>query len=251
MRQVDSASKSATQSVPWKTSDVAIGIALVVAGLVVLIIIYGATGADPQSGTGFAIIGVAADVILILASSIVGPLRYGVSLGSLGLRPPAFRGMLPLILPLVVLAASLIFAGLYGGLLEVMGWDNLKPEPVPEDIMLEGTAIIGSFVLVVIWGPLAEEVFFRGFVFSGVRPRTGVAVAVVASALLFALFHVDPRVMVPIFVTGALLAWLYHKTGSLWGCFVAHGLQNAIAFSVTTGTMEEVAYDILLRRPFL
>ena len=43
----------------------------------------------------------------------------------------------------------------------------------------------------------------------------------------------DPGVLVPIFITGFLLAWLYHRTGSLWPNIVAHAGQNALALVVT------------------
>ena len=82
-------------------------------------------------------------------------------------------------------------------------------------------------------GPLAEEIFFRGFVLSGLAGRWGFLPAAIASSLLFALAHIDPRVMVPIFVIGLFLAWLYHKTGSIWSSFAAHGSWNALALSIS------------------
>jgi membrane protease YdiL (CAAX protease family) len=39
-------------------------------------------------------------------------------------------------------------------------------------------------------------------------------------------------VMVPIFITGFLLAWLYWRTGSLWAAIGAHAGQNALALGV-------------------
>ena len=226
--------KSELRPVPWKTFDVAMGIALVVVGLVVLVIIYLAVISDPQSGVGFIIAGGATGGILILGSLVIGPVRYGASLGSLGLKPQAPSSYFHLILPLLVLAASLAFSVLYASLMSLLGWDVLE-SPL-EELDLEGPTVIGGLALVVVlWGPLAEEVFFRGFVFSGLMGQMGFARAAVASSLLFALFHLDPRVMVPIFVTGMLLAWLYHRTGSLWSCCAAHAMQNALAFSISAG----------------
>ena len=60
--------------------------------------------------------------------------------------------------------------------------------------------------------------------------------AVVASAAIFSIFHISqgsPGVLVPIFVTGLLLAWLYYRTGSLWASVMAHAGQNAVALAVT------------------
>ena len=233
---VNSIGKSELYAVPWKTSDVTAGIVLAVAGVVVFTIIYAiiyqAINADPGLDLGFAIVGGAAYGIVLLVSWVMGPIRYGATLGSLGLKLPVSRNYHQLVLPLLALAASLVFTGLYVVAVSVLGWDALEPGPQTDDIILEGPAVIGSFVLAVLWGPLAEEVFFRGFVFPGLVGQLGLIGAAVASSFLFALAHVDPGVMIPIFVTGLILAWLYHRTGSLWSCFVAHALQNALVLSV-------------------
>ncbi|MED5568055.1 MAG: CPBP family intramembrane glutamic endopeptidase, partial [Chloroflexota bacterium] len=49
----------------------------------------------------------------------------------------------------------------------------------------------------------------------------------------FSSFHIlfSIGVLVPIFVTGMLLAWLYHRTGSLWPGIAAHAGLNALAVS--------------------
>ena len=39
--------------------------------------------------------------------------------------------------------------------------------------------------------------------------------------------------MVPIFITGFLLAWLYRQTGSIWPSIMDHGGQNALAVLAT------------------
>lgn len=232
---MSSAGKTELGLVPWKTSDVFMGLVLVAVGFVVLIIVYVSLTVDPEIGPGLAIIGGVTGAIMLLTCWLVGPVRYRVPLSTLGLKLPASRGYAQLLLPVGVFLASLVFAAIYTGLVSLLDWEALSPPPVPEDIRLEGPAIIGSFAVVVLWGPLAEEVFFRGFIFPGLIGRLGVVRAAVASSLVFAIAHPDLGVIVPIFVTGMLLAWLYHKTGSLWSSFAAHALQNALAFSVASG----------------
>ena len=219
--------------VPWKTSDVAFGISLAGVGILVLVVIYRAVSADVESGRGFAILGGTAYGIVLLACWFMGPIRHRTSVGSLGLKPPSPGRYLQPSLLLLVLGASLGFLILYAGLLSLLGWEDLLPRSQADDILLEGPWIIGSFALVVLWGPLAEELFFRGFIFPGLVGWMGVRHAAVASSLLFALFHVDPKVMVPFFAIGMLLAWLYHRTGSLWNCFAAHAIWNGVALSIS------------------
>ena len=224
--------KSEARSVPWRASDVALGISAAVVGLVILVVAYGAISDGRLSAPGLAVIGGLSGCILVLASWAAGPRRHGAYLGSLGLRlPSSTRALHLLVLPLGVLVVSLTITGVYGGLLSLLGWD--LPASLPEEFDLAGPGVLAALGLVVIlWGPLAEEVFFRGFVFPGLAGRIGLTWGAVATSLLFALFHVDPRVLLPIFVTGMLLAWLYQKTGCLWSCFVAHAAQNALAFSL-------------------
>lgn len=216
-----------------------IGTTVIIASLAVFGLIYTgilrALGADATSGLGLLLVLALVYVIVLTITWIMGPARHHASLRSLGLKLPSSRSKLQILLPLLVLTASLTLTAIYAALLSVLGFD--LPESLPSDVDLEGPGIIGGLALVVIlWGPLTEEIFFRGFVFSGLVVRLGVLGAALASSLLFALAHVDPRLMVPIFITGLLLAWLYHKTGSIWSCFAAHALQNALAFMVTTNS---------------
>ena len=200
--------------------------------------IFRALDADATSGLGLFLILALVYVIVLAITWVMGPARHHVSVGSLGLRLPSSRSKFQLFLPLLVLAASLALTAIYAAVISVLGFD--LPESLPSDFDLEGPRIIGGLALVIIlWGPLAEEIFFRGFVFSGLVGRLGVVGAALISSLLFAIAHVDPSRWVdtlilvpPIFITGLLLAWLYHKTGSIWSAFAAHALQNALAFAV-------------------
>ena len=78
-------------------------------------------------------------------------------------------------------------------------------------------------------GPVAEEIFFRGFVLTGLLKRFGVRRALLLSSLLFGLFHIDPGAIVPTFALGLVLGWVYLKTGSIWPSIFAHALHNTLA----------------------
>jgi membrane protease YdiL (CAAX protease family) len=99
-----------------------------------------------------------------------------------------------------------------------------------------GAAAVITFLALAVWTPITEELFFRGFVMGGLTARWGGGVSAVVSALIFSLFHLSPRsvgVVLPVFATGLLLAWLYRRTGSLWPCAAAHAGQNAIVLAET------------------
>lgn len=80
-------------------------------------------------------------------------------------------------------------------------------------------------------GPFVEEVYFRGFLFGGLRQRWGVLPALLVSSALFALFHILPTTIPPIFVLGVFLGLLYHLSGSLWPSILMHAATNILALT--------------------
>jgi hypothetical protein len=97
-------------------------------------------------------------------------------------------------------------------------------------------APIGWFIAALLAGcalaPLAEELFFRGYLFGLFRERWGRAPAYIFSAGLFAVVHLNLPAMAPIFVLGLALAYIYDRTGSLGPGMIAHGVNNLISFSL-------------------
>jgi len=59
--------------------------------------------------------------------------------------------------------------------------------------------------------------------------RFGVTQSLLLSSLLFGIFHFDPGAIVPTFILGLALGWVYLKTGALWPAIFAHGLHNSLA----------------------
>jgi len=87
--------------------------------------------------------------------------------------------------------------------------------------------VLGVFVVI----PLAREVFFRGVLFGelggdrsarGKGGRAATAIAILATAVLFAVFSLDWRAMPTALVLGLSLGWLRARTGSLVAPAVAH-----------------------------
>ena len=69
--------------------------------------------------------------------------------------------------------------------------------------------LLGLGVLV----PLAEELIFRGLIYTRIRKRIPAGAAIFFSALLFALFHGNVIQMVFAFPLALILAWLYERSG--------------------------------------
>ena len=127
------------------------------------------------------------------------------------------------------LVCSLGFAQLYTMAALALGWDFLMPPEIPDGLLLPGGWVVFSALALAVWTPIAEETFFRGFVQRGLTNRWRLLPALVVSAAVFAALHLAPALLLPVFVTGLLLGFLYHRTGSLWPCIAVHAAQNLVA----------------------
>jgi membrane protease YdiL (CAAX protease family) len=80
--------------------------------------------------------------------------------------------------------------------------------------------------------PIAEEVFFRGYVFRTYLLTRGPIVAYGVTSLLFATLHLNLPALVPILLMSLIFCWAYQKTGSIVPSIVGHGLNNSAAFCI-------------------
>lgn len=80
-------------------------------------------------------------------------------------------------------------------------------------------------------GPVSEEVCFRFGVEGSLLEEKKVSprVAIIVSALIFGVIHMNPAQMLGAFLLGLYFGWLYYKTGSVWAPVVCHVFNNLIA----------------------
>jgi len=84
----------------------------------------------------------------------------------------------------------------------------------------------------IIFAPIFEEAFFRGFLFEGFRQsRLGPIGAVLLTAFAWALLHIqyDFYGIATIFVMGILFGIVRIRTGSLWSTLIMHAFANMVA----------------------
>ena len=226
-------------SVPWRGGQVALGILFVAILFVpvsaLAIGIGNLVGWEDDATTVWI-------SVHLMGLGIVGIVwrlgvhRHGSPLSVLGLVPMGRPKARTAFMTVGALGASLGATILYATLVDAAGLDILSPpEDANEDIAFSGVAALFTFQALAMVTPVTEELFFRGFVFSGMVHRLGVGWAIVGSAVVFSVFHLlaGVWVVVPIFITGLLLAWLYRQTGSIWPSIVAHAGQNTLAVLAT------------------
>jgi membrane protease YdiL (CAAX protease family) len=219
-------------SAPWHPLEavpVAIAAALVTIVLVVVLNLVVPTGGSLLLLTGSAIQQVSLAVITLSWVTI----RYRESLPALGLhsRRGAADGLLGALggLAIFAVAAFVVFP------VERFLWEaatGAPPGPI-EQLPLDFTppVIVAGAILVVGITPVAEEIFFRGFLFGGLRGKFPFLPSAAISAGGFAILHPPLQLMIIIFFVGFGLAALYEWRGSLVVSIAAHMAFNLIGYT--------------------
>jgi membrane protease YdiL (CAAX protease family) len=104
------------------------------------------------------------------------------------------------------------------------------PQPVFELFMEEKRSKVLFFlaIFVSVFGPVAEELFFRGFMYNAIKKHIGVFGAAFLSASIFSMLHTNIVGFLSIMTLGMLLVYLYEATGSLIASMAVHILHNSI-----------------------
>lgn len=95
--------------------------------------------------------------------------------------------------------------------------------------VLFGGNIVLAVVTVGIFGPIAEELAFRGALYGGLRKKFGTAVATVISAAIFAVAHQNSYLILMTAVLGLMLALIYESTNNLLYPILLHMLNNTLS----------------------
>lgn len=93
----------------------------------------------------------------------------------------------------------------------------------PESVLLGAGMLLAVAVLV----PFAEELYFRGALFTGLLRSNPAFVAVWTSSLAFVLAHPKPRDFAPLFLVALVLGELRRLGGSIWAPVALHAAFNA------------------------
>ena len=107
----------------------------------------------------------------------------------------------------------------------------LLPEWMLADYMQEVTGVFGSVTLLtvvaqIVAAPVAEEVIFRGMIFSRMRKAVPVAAAAAVSSAAFGLVHGQILWMAYAFLLGLLFCAVAWKTDSVLAAVVLHMMFN-------------------------
>lgn len=175
---------------------------------------------------------VLASYAVLVGGTVLIARRVGDPVAVLAIRrvPPGRTAALVVVAFAVAVLAGLLLEPLFHGV-EAQGVD---PDPFP------GGAVAAVAVALTLLGigpaaGIAEELYFRGLV-QGRLERFGPPVAIVATALIFAVIHFTPAAIPVLFVYGLVLGWIRARTGSIVPGAVAHSLNNLLAVALAIAT---------------
>jgi membrane protease YdiL (CAAX protease family) len=100
-----------------------------------------------------------------------------------------------------------------------------------------------TFVSLVILPSIAEEIIFRGFLFTSLRAKFRLRYAVIATSILFGIAHLQFGADAPLlwvaaidtFVLSCFLCILRERSGSLWAPIFLHAIKNSVVFASLFG----------------
>ncbi len=124
----------------------------------------------------------------------------------------------------------ILFSGFLAPLLQPDQQDVTRELGTDKDEL--GSVAAAAF-LIVIAAPISEEIFFRGFMFAGLRRSMSLLPAAAISAGVWGALHLGAGnigVAIQLAIFGVILAWLYERSGTLWAPVLAHAINNTIAF---------------------
>jgi membrane protease YdiL (CAAX protease family) len=133
-----------------------------------------------------------------------------------------------------------VITAVYASLIKLHGKDKLPSEL---GVSKSTAALVGAAVFVCVVAPIAEEFFFRGFLFGVLRRwrivvagrDLGTWLAAIVVGLLFGLAHTgsaSPQYLIPLGFLGFVLCVLRWRTGSLYPCMALHAMNNALALGI-------------------
>jgi membrane protease YdiL (CAAX protease family) len=96
------------------------------------------------------------------------------------------------------------------------------------EILMVKQAFITSIVLIGIIPGITEELFFRGVILNGFQKNYSERTAILISALLFGVIHLNPWQFLTAFIIGIFSAWICIKTKSIVLCIYIHLFNNIL-----------------------
>ncbi len=129
-----------------------------------------------------------------------------------------------------LMVAALIFGAIYN-VTVLKGRDSQADTEAIVDGLQSPIGVLVGFLAIVVVGPIVEELLFRGYLQTALGRHMKPWMSIAISACIFGAIHLQPLAFPVLAALGAVLGYLYHRTGSLKVNIALHIANNALAFS--------------------
>lgn len=162
--------------------------------------------------------------------------RAHVTKAQIGLIKPRFRDIA------YALTGYAIYFVCYFIIILIAGhFSHLLNVDQPQKLGFDGASgkqLYLVFISLVLLPPIAEEIMFRGFLFTSLRRKFKLRYAVILTSLLFGIAHLEFGNGAPLlwvaaldtFTLSCVLCNLRERSNSLWPSIMLHALKNTVAF---------------------
>lgn len=96
----------------------------------------------------------------------------------------------------------------------------------------DGVGLIIAFVIAIIVAPVIEEYVFRGWGLLCLPIERWPVLALILNGALFAVFHFQLEVFLPLVFLGTMLAWVAYHSKSILPGILFHMVNNSLAFLI-------------------
>ena len=168
------------------------------------------------------------NIMVVGIISYIVLFKYKLRISALGFKKVRFKTSIKYVV------SGVIICGLFSFIYEFCAEKLFHIEHVQffSQLLLSMKAkgqLFFPLLLAIIVAPFCEEVLFRGFLYSGIKKYLGIRWAIILSALFFGFAHLEWVIIIPLIFVGAVCAYLYEKSNSLWIPITVHILNNAIS----------------------
>jgi hypothetical protein len=207
-------------SVPWSIFDAWLGVGvLALLSIGMLVILFMGVGRQYLQSAGILIL----ELVYLLPILLIFSWRR-ISWKHLGFGKFSVN-VVGMGCGLLVAAYALIL--LHNSVLYMLGIDTQGDEIF--DIFNQLESPVWFFLVGTVIAPIVEELFFRGFLFQGFRQKYGWLPALLLSSAIFGVAHLDPVSLIPTFILGCVLAYVYHRSNSVWPGIIFHATINSLS----------------------
>lgn len=178
-------------------------------------------------------------IILVIVLFIIVPLFWYIIINKTTVKEAFYKMKfqiknfdIAILWGIITMLVALVIIAIIGALLLYFDFDISQSSNIPE---LENYFSLPSIMVLIIFQPICEEIFFRGFLLEKIVDNIGEKTAILITALLFGLAHLSFGNFYPALLTGIigiLLAFIVLKTKNINSAIIAHILFNVISYII-------------------